>query len=260
MSTSLQPNPSFLPPVPGYLSKAGSGLLHVAIIIDGNGRWAAAQGRPRSDGHRAGAETVRRVIEAAPGLGIGTLTLFALSSANWKRPESEVLRILALLQDYLATETEHCQREGVRLSIFGRRDRVPPELRQAIDHAEAVTASGTRLHVRLAIDYSAREAIFQAACRFYKVTELSPERFAGVLEEINRGGSSEVDLLIRTGGEQRLSDFLLWECAHAELLFLDKRWPDFTPADLASSVAEFTRRERTYGALPGEHRESAAGF
>lgn len=260
MSTSLQPNPSFLPPVSGCLSKEHPSLLHVAIIIDGNGRWATAQGRPRSEGHRAGADAVRRAIEAAPGLGIGTLTLFALSSANWKRPEPEILRILDLLRDYLATETEHCRREGVRLSVFGRRDRVPAQLRQAMEHAEAVTAAGTRLHVRLAIDYSARESIFQAACRFYKVTELSPERFAGVLEEVNRGGSSEVDLLIRTGGEQRLSDFLLWECANAELLFLDKRWPDFTPGDLASAVADFTRRERTYGALPGEQRESAAGF
>lgn len=260
MSTSLQPNPVFTPPAADYIPEGRAGRLHVAIITDGNGRWAAAQGQPRSDGHRAGAEVARRVIKAAPGLGIGTLTLFALSSANWKRPEPEVLKILGLLQDYLVTETRHCQREGVRLSIFGRRDRIPQELRQAMAEAEAATAAGTRLHVRLAIDYSAREAIFQAACRFYKVTELSPERFAGVLEEVNRGGSSEVDLLIRTGGEQRLSDFLLWECAYAELVFLDKRWPDFTSADLAAAVAEFARRERTYGALPGKPPEAAVGF
>src|SRR5229473_339683 len=224
--------------------------LHVAIISDGNGRWATARGLPRSAVHRAGAETARRVIEAAPRLGIHTLTLFALSSANWKRPAAEVSGILRLLHEYLLTETAHCVEEGVRLSMIGRRDRLPATLRQAIADSEAATAHGTRLHLRLAIDYSAREAIFHAACRFYKVTELSPESFSRVLAEVLRGGSTEVDLLIRTGGEQRLSDFLLWECAFAELVFTQKRWPDFTAADLEAAVKEFGQRERTRGALP----------
>jgi undecaprenyl diphosphate synthase len=224
--------------------------LHVAIISDGNGRWATTRGLPRSAGHRAGAESARRIIEAAPRLGIHTLTLFALSSANWKRPAAEVNAILRLLHEYLLTETSHCIEEGVRLSIIGRRDRIPGTLRQAIADSEAATASGTRLHLRLAIDYSAREAIYHAACRFYKVTELSPESFSNVLSEVLRGGSTEVDLLIRTGGEQRLSDFLLWECAFAEFVFLQKRWPDFTVADLECAVQEFDRRERTRGALP----------
>jgi undecaprenyl diphosphate synthase len=224
--------------------------LHVAIISDGNGRWATARGLPRSAGHRAGAESARRVIEAAPRIGIHTLTLFALSSANWKRPAAEVQAILRLLHEYLLTETTHCIDEGVRLSIIGRRDRLPATLRQAITDSEASTANGRRLHLRLAIDYSAREAIYHAACRFYKVTELSPESFGNVLAEVLRGGSTEVDLLIRTGGEQRLSDFLLWECAFAEFVFLQKRWPDFTAADLAAAVNEFSRRERTRGALP----------
>jgi len=224
--------------------------LHVAIISDGNGRWATSRGLPRSAGHRAGAEAARRVIEAAPRMGIHTLTLFALSSANWKRPAAEVNAILRLLHEYLFAETTHCIDEGVRLSIIGRRDRLPATLRQAIADSEAVTARGTRMHLRLAVDYSAREAIYYAACRFYKVTELSPESFSDVLAEVLRGGSTEVDLLIRTGGEQRLSDFLLWECAFAELVFTQKRWPDFAAADLEAAVLEFGKRERTRGALP----------
>ena len=224
--------------------------LHVAIISDGNGRWATSKGLPRSAGHRAGAETVRRVVTAAPRMGIHTLTLFALSSANWERPDVEVQGILRLLHEYLLTETTHCIDEGVRLSIIGRRDRLPATLRQAVADSEAATARGTRLHLRLAVDYSAREAIYHAACRFYKVTELSPESFSNVLAEVLRGGSTEVDLLIRTGGEQRLSDFLLWECAFAEFVFLQKRWPDFTAEDLEAAVNEFNRRERTRGALP----------
>jgi undecaprenyl diphosphate synthase len=224
--------------------------LHVAIISDGNGRWATSRGLPRSAGHRAGAEAARHIIEAAPRLGIHTLTLFALSSANWKRPAAEVNAILRLLHEYLLTETTHCVEEGVRLSIIGRRDRVPSTLRQAIADSEAATARGTRLHLRLAIDYSAREAIFHAACRFYKVTELSLESFSQVLAEVYRGGSTEVDLLIRTGGEQRLSDFLLWECAFAEFVFAHKAWPDFTVADLQSALEEFAHRQRTRGALP----------
>ena len=224
--------------------------LHVAIISDGNGRWATSRGLPRSAGHRAGAQTARRIIAAAPGLGIHTLTLFALSSANWKRPPSEVAGILRLLHEYLLAETSNCIAEGVRLSIIGRRDRMPTTLRDTVADSEAATANGTRLHLRLAVDYSAREAIFHAACRFYKVTKLSPDSFSDVLSEVLRGGSTDVDLLIRTGGEQRLSDFLLWECAFAEFVFLAKRWPDFTAADLESAVQEFGHRERTRGTLP----------
>jgi undecaprenyl diphosphate synthase len=231
-------------------STSTSRPLHVAIISDGNGRWASSSGLPRSDGHRAGAQAARRIIAASPSLGIHTLTLFALSSANWRRPPAEVQAILRLLHEYLLTETSRCIEEGVRLSVIGRRDRVPPILRHAIADSEAATRHGTRLHLRLAVDYSAREAIFHAACRFYKATRLSPGSFSDVLAEVLHGGSTEVDLLIRTGGEQRLSDFLLWECAFAEFVFVSKRWPDFTVADLESALQEFARRERTRGALP----------
>lgn len=237
-----------VPPVDSQSNRAKG--LHVAIISDGNGRWASSKGLPRSVGHRAGAQTARRIIEAAPRFGIHTLTLFALSSANWKRPEGEVQGILRLLHEYLLTETSHCIEEGVRLSIIGRRDRLSATLRQAILDSEAATAGGTRLHLRLAVDYSARDAIYNAACRFYKVTEISQESFKDVLAEVLHGGSTEVDLLIRTGGEQRLSDFLLWECAFAELVFQPKRWPDFCVADLELAIREFNNRERTRGALP----------
>lgn len=239
----IQPSPLLRP---DHFQKRS---LHVAIIADGNGRWATSRGLPRSAGHRAGAQAARRIIEAAPRLAIHTLTFFALSSANWKRPDSEVNGILRELHEYLLTETSHCVEEGVRLSMIGRRDRLPTDLREAIAHSEAATARGTRLHLRLAIDYSAREAIFNAACRFYKVTKLSPESFSDVLSEVLRGGSTDVDLLIRTGGEQRLSDFLLWECAFAEFVFLPKRWPDFTVDDLEAALHDFDTRVRTRGAL-----------
>ncbi len=226
--------------------------IHVAVICDGNGRWATSRGLPRSEGHRAGAEAARRIIRCAPHLGIHTLTLFALSSANWQRPPAEVDAILGMLEEYLQSEASHCLGEGVRLSIIGRRDRLPAGLREAIGDAEALTAKGNVLHLRLAIDYSARQTIYQAACKFYKVTSLSSEAFGNLLSEVQRGGSTEVDLLIRTGGEQRLSDFLLWECAFAEFVFLPKRWPDFMPVDLRNAVQEFARRERTRGGLPME--------
>jgi len=226
--------------------------LHVAIICDGNGRWATSRSLPRSAGHRAGAEAARRVIQSAPHLGIHTLTLFALSSANWKRAPAEVAAILEILREYLAAETSHCLDEGIRLNMIGRRDRLPATLREAIADSEALTANGRKLHLRLAIDYSARHSIFQAASKFYKATELSSEEFSHVLAEVQRGGSTDVDLLIRTGGEQRLSDFLLWECAFAEFFFLAKRWPDFTVKDLRDVLTEFDQRDHTRGGLPRE--------
>src|SRR5579863_7989243 len=246
----MHTSPVVLQQPPAVMPSAGTTRpLHVAIISDGDGRWASSCGRPRSDGHRAGAQTARRIIAAAPSLGIHTLTLFALSSANWQRPAAEVQGILRLLHEYLLTETSRCIEEGVRLSVIGRRDRVPPTLRQAIADSEAATMQGTRLPLRLAVDYSAREAIFHAACRFYKATRLSPESFSNVLAEVQRGGSTEVDLLIRTGGEQRLSDFLLWECAFAEFVFVSKMWPDFQATDLRAAIADFLARDRRFGAI-----------
>jgi undecaprenyl diphosphate synthase len=194
--------------------------------MDGNGRWAAARGLPRMAGHRAGADAVRRVVETAPGVGAGILTLFAFSSDNWQRPPVEVSALMMLLGRYLDQETERCREEGVRLEFIGRRDRLPDGLRERMERAEAATALGSRLWLRIAVDYSSREAM--AAHR------LGPE----------------VDLLIRTGGEQRLSDFLLWESAYAELVFTPRMWPDFEEADLRAAVREFRGRQRRFGKVP----------
>lgn len=224
--------------------------LHVAIIMDGNGRWARRQGRPRTEGHRAGVETVRRVVEAAPGLGIGTLTLYAFSSDNWRRPALEVAALMRLFRHYLRHETERCQQEGVRLSVIGRRDRLPKAVIQAIDLAERSTAAGRQLHLRLAIDYSARDQILQAAA-LLAGGSISREQFAAALGSAGheRGPVKDVDLLIRTGGEQRLSDFLLWESAYAELSFSPVAWPEYTAQHLAGAVADFHGRDRRYGAV-----------
>jgi undecaprenyl diphosphate synthase len=221
--------------------------LHAAVIMDGNGRWATARGLPRVAGHRAGARAVRRVVEAAPGLGIGTLTLYAFSSDNWQRPPREVGALMRLFRSYLASETAKLIENGVRLTVIGRRDRLPEVLARAIAGAEEATVGGRRLHLRLAIDYSARDAILRAAA--IAGGEETRDGFAALLGRV--AGAAEpapdVDLLIRSGGEQRLSDFLLWECAYAELYFTPRQWPDFDAAALAEAVAEFHHRERRFG-------------
>jgi undecaprenyl diphosphate synthase len=224
--------------------------LHVAIIMDGNGRWAQARGWPRRRGHRAGADAVRRVVEAAPALGIGALTLYAFSSDNWRRPPGEVRTLLALFRRFLRSELETCRRERVRLSVIGRRDRLPDDLVRAIDRAEQATAGGERIHLRLAVDYSSRDAIVRAAASA-PGSDLSREEFRRLLARAHHAeeATPDVDLLIRTGREQRLSDFLLWESAYAELFFTDRLWPDFTGDDLAEAIDAFARRERRYGAV-----------
>jgi undecaprenyl diphosphate synthase len=226
--------------------------IHVAILLDGNGRWAAARGLARSEGHYAGVGAVRRVVRAAPSLGIGTLTLYAFSSHNWERPASEVTSLLSLLEDYLRVEADECAAKGVRLRVIGRRDRIPVTLIEAIESAERVTAAGRALELRIALDYSSREAILRACCWMVSSLEVSGEEFARRLGQVTHGGAAapDVDLLIRTGGEQRLSDFMLWECANAELLFIPRMWPEFEAADLAAAVEDFLGRERRFGRLP----------
>jgi len=224
--------------------------LHVAIIMDGNGRWAVSRGRPRTAGHVAGVEAVRRAVEAARDLGIGTLTLFAFSSDNWKRPDMEVRALMRLFRSYLTAESAKCAENGVRISVIGRRDRLPSGLVRVIEEAERATARADRFLLRIAVDYSARDAILRAAARL-RGGEPSREAFARLLSDPHEERPvPDVDLLIRTGGEQRLSDFLLWECAYAELVFTDRMWPDFSGADLADAVREFQRRERRFGAVP----------
>jgi undecaprenyl diphosphate synthase len=233
------------------LQSLESTKLHVAIIMDGNGRWAQARGLPRTEGHRAGAAAVRRVIEAAPDLQIHTLTLFAFSSDNWQRPAREVWTLLRLFRHYLLSEADECVRRGIRLSVIGRRKRLPPQLCEAVETVEAATRQGRALHLRLAVDYSARDAILRAAHRLKDETEPTRERFTRLLggEDHEGEGSADVDLLIRTGGEQRLSDFLLWESAYAELFFTGRMWPDFERADLEAAIREFHARERRFGCV-----------
>ena len=224
--------------------------LHIAIITDGNGRWATSRGMPRSAGHRAGAENLRRIARAAKDLNIGTLTLYAFSANNWQRPAAEVNALMRLMHDYLIVEARRCADQGIRISAIGRRDRISPALRAAIESAEAITAEGRGLHLRLAVDYSSREMLYRAACRFYTVTQVSRESFEGILGDVTHDDAREVDLVIRTGGEQRLSDYLLWESAYAELYFTKKMWPEFTGADLAAAMSEYHNRVRTFGSLP----------
>jgi undecaprenyl diphosphate synthase len=226
---------------------------HVAIIMDGNGRWALARGLPRSEGHRAGIEAVRRVVEAAPGCGISTLTLYAFSADNWKRPPGEVSALMSMFERYLGEDVARAVEQGVRLSVIGRRDRLAPGLVAAIERVENETAGGARLHLRLAVDYSARQAILRAAREGTPRLD-SEESFTEALNRAvhSRPAAPDVDLLIRSGGERRLSDFLLWESAYAELVFTDRRWPEFDVEDLRAAVEEFAGRTRRFGGLAEE--------
>jgi len=239
-----------------HSAPAQSGI-HVAIIMDGNGRWANARGRPRTAGHIAGARVVRKIVEAAPSCGIGMLTLYAFSADNWARPSREVALLMRLFRRYLVSETDRCVTNDVRMRIIGRRDRIPGELLSAIRGAEEATKYGKTLDLRIAVDYSARDAIVRAAELVRGQEHVTREDLTRAMCEVYHweGECRDVDLLIRTGGEQRLSDFLLWECAYAELYFTDRRWPDFTAADLDHAVKEFHSRERRFGTVP----EAAAG-
>lgn len=234
------------------LRMVSNSKLHVAILLDGNGRWAASRGLPRSEGHRAGVEAVRRVVRAAPGLGISTLTLYAFSSNNWERPGSEVVSLLNILQDYFRREAAACAAEGVRVRVIGRRDRIPRSLIEAIEFIERQTDGGHLLNLRIAIDYSSRDAILRAACWMLSSLEVSEREFARRLGQVTHADTPapDVDLLIRTGGDRRLSDFMLWESAYAELLFVSRMWPEFEAADLVAAVEDFRGRERRFGRLP----------
>ncbi len=226
--------------------------LHVALIMDGNGRWAQARGLPRIAGHRAGVQAARRVVEAAPDLDIRTMTLYAFSSDNWQRPSDEVAALMGLLRTYLWREKARCVHNGVRIRMIGRRDRLAPALLKEIEAAEAVSAGGTALDLRLAIDYSARDVIVRAAERLSASAAATRESLNDAIAAAAGldGHGDEVDLLIRTGGEQRLSDFLLWECAYAELHFTPVMWPEFGDAELRAAVADFHQRHRRFGRLP----------
>lgn len=226
--------------------------LHVAIIMDGNGRWAIWRGLPRAAGHRAGVAPVRRVVQRALEREVGRLTLYAFSSDNWRRPAAEVQSLFWLLRAYVRLEGERLRQQGVRFQVMGRRDRLEPKVRCEIEALESATASARRLHLCLAIDYSSREAITRAAASLtgpanqWPSTDLVRRSLLQNLTVEN----GDVDLLIRTGGEKRLSDFLLWESAYAELVFTDRMWPDFSEADFDAALEEYGRRERRFGGVP----------
>jgi undecaprenyl diphosphate synthase len=222
-------------------------IVHVAIIMDGNGRWAVRRGLPRIAGHRAGVAAVRRVVERASDAGVSRLTLYAFSSDNWRRPAAEVQSIFWLLRAFLRLDTARLRRRGVRLEVIGRRDRLASVVLREIEKAEAATRGGSGLHLRVAIDYSSRDAITRAAAGLLDEGPLSIDVLGPRLAQVL---GAEVDLLIRTGGETRLSDFLLWECAYAELLFTERMWPDFNADDLDTALAEFKGRERRFGGVP----------
>ena len=223
--------------------------LHVAVIMDGNGRWASMRGLPRTAGHIAGVRALKRVIDAAPSMGVGTLTVYAFSADNWKRPAAEVGALMDLLRGYLARDVAHLVRSNVRLQMIGRRDRLPDGMAEAIEDAERRTRHGRRLLLRVALDYSSRAAILEAVTQ-HRANLQEHSTHAELARDLTGGTLVEdVDLLIRTSGEKRLSDFLLWEAAYAELHFTQTHWPDFDACELASALHDYHTRERRFGGL-----------
>jgi undecaprenyl diphosphate synthase len=229
---------------------------HVAIIMDGNGRWAKARGLPRTAGHRRGVEAVREVVRGAGELGIPYITLFGFSTENWKRPADEVEFLMGLLRHYMRAELDTLAKEGARLRVIGDRDGLPRDIAAMIGEAEARTRANARIHVTIALNYGGRADIARAARR------LAERAAAGTLaagtideaaltRELSTSDIPDPDLLIRTSGEQRISNFLLWQSAYAEILFVDTMWPDFGKPQLAAAIEAYSRRERRYGAVAG---------
>jgi undecaprenyl diphosphate synthase len=232
------------------------GPHHVAIIMDGNGRWAKARGLPRVAGHRRGADAVRRVVRGAGELGIPVLTLFAFSTENWTRPADEVNDLMGLLRHYLRNELEELHKNGARLRVIGNRAGLAPDIVRDIADAERMTHANSRIDVNICINYGARDEILQATRNLARQVAAGELAADGIDEarfeaELLTAGVPDPDLLIRTSGEQRISNFLLWQCAYAELVFVDTLWPDFGKDHLEQAIAEFRRRERRYGGVGG---------
>ena len=241
---ALQPCPEGPPPV------------HVAIIMDGNGRWARARGLPRTAGHRRGAEAVRRAVNCAIEFGVAYLTLYGFSSENWKRPATEVDDLMGLMRRYLESDIEELHQNGIRLRVIGERSRLPRDIVRLIGESESRTRDNRRLNLTVAISYGGRQEILSAARRLAQAAvdgrldpaSIDEARFAA---QLATAGMPDPDLLIRTSGEQRISNFLLWQSAYSELMFIDKLWPDFTRDDFADAISEFQQRDRRYGAAAG---------
>jgi undecaprenyl diphosphate synthase len=233
----------------------GSGDLHVAIIMDGNGRWATQRSLPRAFGHRAGVQALRRTVQAAPDLGISCMTVFGFSTENWHRPAAEVSELMGLLKAYVASDLEQLCNEGVRIKVIGRREGLAADILDIIEQAEQRTAANDRFLLQLAFNYGGQADIVDAARRLAGAVargELTAEALdeAAFATQISTVGAPPLDAIIRTSGEQRLSNFLLWESAYAELIFQDVLWPDYGTSELAAAVAEFRGRERRYGGSP----------
>ncbi|MGC1304915.1 MAG: polyprenyl diphosphate synthase [Caulobacteraceae bacterium] len=225
---------------------------HVAIIMDGNGRWAKARGLPRTFGHRAGVSALKRTVESAADFGVEWLTVFGFSTENWRRPATEVSELMKLMKAYVSSDLDRLAREGVRVHVIGRRDNLPPDILDVIDRAESRTRHNDRFHLQVAFNYGGRADIAEAARR-YASAMLAGEgadegdREALFERHLSTADGPPVDLIIRTSGERRLSNFLLWEAAYAELVFQDVLWPDYGPEALGAAIAEYRARERRYG-------------
>jgi undecaprenyl diphosphate synthase len=230
--------------------------MHVAIIMDGNGRWATQRGLPRTAGHIEGAKAVRIIVEAAARAGVDILTLYAFSSANWARPQAEIAALMRLFGQYLFTETRRCVEQSIRINVIGRRDRLGENLIRSIEQSERSSAAGSGMLLRIAVDYSSQHSIVQAARRAKRDADLCITDFHRPLHEVDHCAypAGEVDLLIRTGNERRLSDFLLWECAFAELHFSDCFWPDFDEQRFNGAIEDYNGRQRRFGGLTAETR------
>jgi undecaprenyl diphosphate synthase len=228
--------------------------LHVAIIMDGNGRWAQGRGLPRTAGHIEGAKAVNEVVETAARAGIRALTLYAFSADNWGRPSAEVAALMRLLRRYLMTETTRCIEQSIRINIIGRRDRLSTGLVRAIEQSERLTAACTGMHLRVAVDYSAQHSLLEAARRAGSEPALDARRFQELLDEVDHSAApaGAVDLLIRTGAEKRLSDFMLWQCAYAEFFFADCMWPDFGESGFRAALDYYSGRQRRFGKIAAE--------
>jgi len=237
--------------------EAPSRPLHVAIIMDGNGRWAKRRGMPRALGHRAGVNALKRTVEGAPALGVGVLTVFGLSTENWRRPAHEVSELMGLLKAYVESDLDRLDREGVRVRIIGRRTGLAPDIRDIIERAERRTAQNTKFVLQVAFNYGGRADIADAARAFAEQVERGEAKAADLDESVferflSTSSAPAPDLIVRTSGEQRISNFLLWECAYAELVFQDVLWPDYGPEALSAAIADYRARDRRYGGIAAD--------
>ncbi|HEY1415236.1 MAG TPA: polyprenyl diphosphate synthase [Caulobacteraceae bacterium] len=242
-------------PVNGiYEDQSAGERLHVAIIMDGNGRWARRRGLPRALGHRAGVTALRRTVEGAANLGVERLTVFGFSTENWSRPRDEVSELMSLMKAYFQTDLARLEREGVRVRVVGRRTGLDPDILEIVETAEARTAANNRFFLQVAFNYGGRADIVDAARKFAQAVadgraqpdDLDETEFES---RLSTAGATPPDLIIRTSGELRVSNFLLWECAYAELVFQDVYWPDYGPEHLKAAILEFHSRERRFGRI-----------